>query len=244
MSSNDDLELNAYLDGELSTDQQAELLESMRGNEELARRACELSQLKAQIRLAYADPPRPRKRVVQQVKASWPAVAASVMLLAVGVISGWLLHAEAPAWHADANRLVVLDPAGRGQAPAGADSNETRIVFHVTDSNQAVAGELLNEVESMLTAYQADGRPLRVEVVSNGEGLNLLREGLSQHKARIHQLAGRFSNLTFVACENTIQRLKVERGIEVKLIPDAEVIDSGIDHVVTRQREGWSYIRA
>jgi len=35
----------------------------------------------------------------------------------------------------------------------------------------------------------------------------------------------------------------VERGIEVKLIPDAEVIDSGVSHVVKRQREGWSYIR-
>jgi intracellular sulfur oxidation DsrE/DsrF family protein len=40
-----------------------------------------------------------------------------------------------------------------------------------------------------------------------------------------------------------MDRLRVEQGIEVRLIPDAEVIDSGVDHVVTRQKEGWSYIR-
>ena len=95
----------------------------------------------------------------------------------------------------------------------------------------------------MLAAYRADGRALRVEVVSHSEGLGLLRDRLSQHKERIHDLAGQFSNLTFVACQNTINRLKVERGIEVKLITDAEVMDSGVNHVVRRQKQGWSYIR-
>lgn len=138
---------------------------------------------------------------------------------------------------------MVLDPEKRGQAPAVSSANETRIVFHLTTPDQDVAGELLDEVESMLAAYRADGRPLRVEVVSQSEGLSLLRESLSRHKERIHQLASEYTNLTFVACRNTMNRLKVEHGIEVKLIPDAEVIDSGVTHVVKRQREGWSYIR-
>ena len=141
------------------------------------------------------------------------------------------------------NRFVVLDADGRGQTPATAANDETRIVFHLTNADPLVAAELLDEVEGMLAAYQADHRPLRVEVVSHSEGLDLLRESLSGHKERIHQLAVRFPNLAFVACKNTIDRLRVERGIEVKLIPDAEVIDSGVSHVVKRQKEGWSYIR-
>jgi hypothetical protein len=163
--------------------------------------------------------------------------------LALGIVSGWVLHAHAPDLGTQGERFVVLDPDGRGQAPAVAGEGDTRIVFHLTNPDQAVAGELLDEVEAMLSAYQTDGRPLRVEVVSHSEGLDLLRERLSQHKTRIHQLAGQFSNLTFVACQNTINRLKVERGIEVRLVPDAEIIDSGVSHVVKRQKEGWSYIR-
>lgn len=243
MRSEDDLELNAFVDGELSPDQQAELLESMRSDTELARQACELGQLKAQVRLAYADPPRPQTQSQAKAGASWQAIAAGFVLMAFGLVSGWLLHANAPGLVAEANRFVVLDPEGRGQAPAVAGDAETRIVFHLTDPDQTVAGELLDEVESMLAAYRADGRALRVEVVSHSEGLDLLRDQLSRHKARIRDLAGQFSNLTFVACQNTINRLKVEHGIEVKLVPDAEVIDSGVNHVVKRQKQGWSYIR-
>ncbi|MGB5611305.1 MAG: hypothetical protein WBM67_01490 [Sedimenticolaceae bacterium] len=243
MSTNDDLELNAFVDAELSPDQQAEMLESMRSDPELARRACELGQLKAQLRLAYATPPQPRRRSAAKVKASWQAIAAGFALAVFGLISGWLLHANAPGLGTGGDRFVVLDPDGRGQAAAVAESEETRIVFHLTNPDQTVAGELLDEVEGMLAAYQADGRPLRIEVVGHSEGLDLLRERLSQHGERIHRLAQQYSNLTFVACRNTIDRLKVEQGIEVKLIPDAEVIDSGVSHVVTRQQQGWSYIR-
>ncbi|MCB1753164.1 MAG: hypothetical protein KDI74_15715 [Gammaproteobacteria bacterium] len=243
MRSIDDLELNAFIDGELSTGQQAELLEAMRADPELARQACELRQLKAQLRLAYASPPQPKRRAAARTKASWPAIAAGVALIAFGLVGGWLLRGNLPESGGGTDRFVVLDPEKRGQAPAVSSANETRIVFHLTTPDQDVAGELLDEVESMLAAYRADGRPLRVEVVSQSEGLSLLRESLSRHKERIHQLASEYTNLTFVACRNTMNRLKVEHGIEVKLIPDAEVIDSGVTHVVKRQREGWSYIR-
>ena len=243
MNSDNDLELNAFADGELSEEQQAELLEAMRNDPDLARRACELGQLKASLRLAYADPPRPSRPRVATRRNRWQAVAAGFMLLALGLASGWVLHANAPGLGLDTSRFVVFDPDGQGQLPAVAGGNETRIVFHLTNPDQTVAGELLDDVEAMLTAYQADGRPLRVEVVSHSEGLDLLRERLSRHKDRIHSLAGQFSNLTFVACQNTINRLKVERGIEVRLVPDAEIIDSGVSHVVKRQKQGWSYIR-
>ena len=243
MTPNDEIEINAFVDGELSADQQAELLEAMRTDPEIVRHACELGQLKAQLRLSYANPPQPRKRVKQTARGTWPTLAASVALLSLGIAFGWLLHANAPQLGGELNRVVLLDPQGRGQAPAVAAEGETRIVFHLTNADQTVAGELLDEVESMLLAYQSDREPLRVEVVTHSDGLDLLRESLTHHKQRIHQLAGRFTNLTFVACKNTMDRLRVEQGIEVRLIPDAEVIDSGVNHVVKRQKEGWSYIR-
>lgn len=139
--------------------------------------------------------------------------------------------------------LVVLDGDGRGQAPATAAGDALRLVFHLTAPEQTVAGDLLDEVERLLVSYRAEGRPLRVEVVSHGDGLALLRDRLSAHKARIRALARRFDNLTFVACLNTIERMRTEHGIEVVLVPEAEVTRSGVSRVVRRQREGWAYIR-
>jgi intracellular sulfur oxidation DsrE/DsrF family protein len=243
MNKDFELDLNAYVDGELSHDQEAEIIEAMRNDPELAQEICQLGQLKAQLRIAYAIPPPPRVRVMNRVGRSWPAIAAGAAMLAVGVLSGWILHSGSTPGTAAGNRLVVLDPDGRGQAPAVAGGEETRIVFHLTNPDPMVAGELLDEVETMLQAYQADGRLLRVEVVSHSDGLELLRTSLTVHESRIHELADEYSNLTFVACKNTIERLRVDHGIEVQLVPDAEVTDSGVSHVVRRQQQGWSYIR-
>lgn len=243
MSPENELDLNAYIDGELTSSQEAEFLEALRDDPELARRTCEMSHLKAQLRVAYADLPQPVQPVSRTVRDSWQAIAAGVVMLAVGIVGGWIAKDRNLDLLGEAERFVVLDPDGRGQAPAVAEEGEMRIVFHLTNPDQTVAGELLDDVEGMLTAYQANGRPLRVEVVSHSDGLGLLRERLSKHKPRIHELSERFANLTFVACQNSIDRLKIEHGIEVQLLPDAEVIDSGVSHVVERQKQGWSYIR-
>ncbi|MCB1757971.1 MAG: DsrE family protein [Gammaproteobacteria bacterium] len=242
MKPDNELELNAFIDGELSEDQQAEFLESMRDDPELARDVCELSRLKTQVRLAYANPPEPPQRTANKLRASWQTGVAGFVLLTFGLICGWLLHDNTIATSANSERFALLDPEGRGQSPA-IDNSETRIVFHLTNPDQVIAGELLSEVEKILAEYKSAGRPLRVEVVGHGNGLALLREGLSQHKPRIHRLANEYANLTFVACQNTIDRLSVDQGVEITLIPDAEVIDSGVTHVVKRQREGWAYIR-
>lgn len=237
-----DNELHALVDGELPAERQSQLMAVIAADPALARRVCELRHLKAQVHLAYALPAtdnssaeKPRRRI-----SRWPALAAGLLIAVVSGLSGWLLH---PDDAVDNNRLVLLDQGGRGQAPAVAGSDETRIVVHVTNPSMAVAADLLNEVESLLVAYEEQGRPLRLEVISNGPGLALLREGLSTEKERIHQLAEDHPNLTFVACLNTINRLRVEKGVEVNLVPDAEVTRSGVSRVVKRQKEGWTYIK-
>jgi intracellular sulfur oxidation DsrE/DsrF family protein len=241
MKNLDDLELNAYVDGELSTAERAEMLAAITQDSQLAREACALSNLKQQIQLAYAHPPKHKNQQQKSQKRPWLAIAASLVMLATGLLGGWLLNS--PGSQVPGQRFVVLDPTGRGQAPAVAGSPETRIVFHLTNADQTLAGELLDDVEQILSSYQHEGKPLRVEIVSNGDGLSLLRARLSRHKQRINKLAGLYNNLTFVACKNTIQRLQVSEGIEINILPEAEVINSGVDHVVKRQREGWAYIR-
>ena len=239
MRNNDELEINAYVDGELTPEERIEFLTAMRADPELLREACELTNLKSQLQLAYANPPGLAEATKAGKRSPWTALAAGAAMLAAGLFGGWTLG-TAPG---SSDRFVMLDADGRGQAPATAQSPETRIVVHLTNPDQAVAGELLDDVEHMLRAYQQDGQPLRVEIVSHGEGLDLLRSRLSEHRERISALSRTFANLTFVACKNTIDRVQVSQGIEVNMLPEAEVTESGVNHVVKRQKEGWTYIR-
>jgi hypothetical protein len=233
------MEVNAFVDGELAPAERAALLARAAQDRELGEELCHVRAIKDRVRLAYDRPPPPPRRAPAPhcLARSW-AVAVAVLALVVGFVAGWTLHDAQPL-----SRFILLDSGGRGAAPATADSNEMRIVIHVVNEDQTLAGEILDEVESLLQAYERDGRPLRVEVVANGEGLGLLRAGFSRYEARIHALAGRYPNLAFVACKNTIDRIRAVDGIEVRLVPDAEVTDSGVSRVVKRQREGWAYIQ-
>lgn len=232
--------LQAWVDGEFSTEDSADLLIEVQTDPDLTRRACDIRMLKETVRLAYQDPPNPPAGLYQTVKQSrvWRSTAAAVVLLLAGVVMGWNLRPVDSM-----QRFVLLDPTGAGRAPASAEPSATRIVFHLTNPDMAVAGDLLDEIEAMLREYREQGDALRVEVVAHGDGLGLLRERLSHHRDQIESMANRYPNLTFVACQNTIDRLRVESGIEVILLPDALLTGSGVDHVVRRQQEGWVYIR-
>lgn len=234
--------VHAFVDGELAQSERAALLARANVDPELQATICGLTALKEQVRLAYQNPPPPDRAATGTpwcLTSAWAATAAAAALL-LGLAGGWMLH-ETPVAQ---ERLVLLDSEGRGAAPATADSPELRLVVHVASADQAKAGAVLDEVESLLEAYKRDGRPLRVEVVANGEGLNLLRAGFSDYAGRIHDLAHRYDNLTFVACKNTMDRLHAAYGIEVRLVPDAEVTESGVSRVVERQREGWGYVQS
>ena len=233
--------LQALVDNEFSPEEGAELLARVRADGDLRQRACELRMLKDTVRLAYREVPPPPRSWGGAVRGHrwWPSIAAAVLMLIVGLAVGWELHwASAPA-----DRFAVLDPQGHGAAPARAENKELRIVFHLTNPDMTVAGELLDEVEAMLEQHEESRQPLRVEIVAHGEGLDLLRAKLSAHQEKIRALAEKYHNLTFVACKNTIERLRVEQGVEVVLLPQAHLATSGVDHVARRQQEGWVYIR-
>ncbi len=239
MSRSDEIDINAYVDGELTPGERLEVLAALQENPDFAHEACELANLKSQLQLAYASPPDPSPKAKRRRPTGLLAIAAGLLALAIGLTGGWFAGSS----DIRPDRLVLLDPLGRGQAPATTESDATRIVFHLTTSDRLATSELLDDIEAMLQVHRDNGKALRVEVVSHGDGLDFLRTSLSGHKVRIHQLAESYSNLTFVACKNTIDRVEVEDGIEINVLPDAQIIESGVNHVVRRQKEGWAYIR-
>ena len=138
---------------------------------------------------------------------------------------------------------MVLDPDGRGQQFSQQNTDEMRVVFHVSNSTRLNADELLDDIESLLQQSIQNHQKVRVEVVAHAAGLDLLRDRLSTQKPRIAAMSRQYPELTFVACMNTIARIKREQGVEVKLISDAVATLSGVAHVVMRQQQGWLYIQ-
>lgn len=237
----EDQTLHSFVDGELTAAERRVVLARLAADPKAAERLCELRNLKDTVRLAYAEIDRPHSVAGRSRRArrTWPVAASILLLLCAGVLTGWFARPVL-----ETNRFILVDNIGRGEQLAQSGSDETRIVVHVGSPDQFKAAEILDEVEQLLEQQAQNELPLRVEVVANGPGLDLLRKGLSVFPERIAVLARRYPTLTFVACQNTIDRLQVERGIEVVLLPGVEVTRSGVNHLARRQHQGWVYIDA
>jgi len=221
-----DEQLNAFIDDELDVADRDRLLAHIAGDGELAQRACALRLTKEQLRHAYAQPPLPPRQT--RAARPWRALATMVMVCAAA-LAGWYGH----------ERLHPADAALGATAQLG---DTTRIVLHVASADAQMGTVALTEAENLLRTARESGQPIAVELVANAGGLDLLRLDTSPYVQRIARLRAEHSNFTLVACGNTVQRLQ-ERGIEVRLLPGARVASSALDQIVSRLKQGWTYIR-
>lgn len=234
--------LNALVDKEFAPSEQAEKLSQVRSDDVATAELSRLRELKESVRLAYAEPPQPTAERHSRKSVRIPLAVAATLLLLAGVTLIFQQLTPLLPW-SGAERFVVLDPEGHGHRPAIASDNGMRVVFHVQDIDRVSSSELLDEVEGLLRDFHGRGDAVRVEVVAHGNGLGLLRSKLSTEGERISRMVQDYPDLTFVACRNTIQRLRVEKGVEVVLLPEATTTESGVAHVVRRQNQGWIYIQ-
>ena len=71
----------------------------------------------------------------------------------------------------------------------------------------------------------------------------MLRADTSPVKKRIKSVGETFDNIAFRACGNTKRNMAKKEGGEIKLLPRAKIVPSGVVHLMERQEQGWSYVR-
>ncbi len=128
--------------------------------------------------------------------------------------------------------------------PQSIADSTVKVLIHVSQTNAANSPETLDEIENLVRYYREQHQSARVEVIINAGGLDLVRADTTRFAERIRRMQRDYDNLTFAACQNTIDRLKREQGITARLLPGVTVIDSGVAQIMRRQQQGWAYIRA
>jgi len=110
-----------------------------------------------------------------------------------------------------------------------------KIVFQLTTSDTTAHKALMKQLGN-ITSVRPD---TRIEVVCHGPGLDMLRKDRSIVSKKIEVFAAK--GITFSACEFSLKERKVSKEA---ILPEAGYVEAGIIHIVTRQTEGWHYIKA
>lgn len=152
--------------------------------------------------------------------------------------------AHAPAVTVAAPTVADDDVPLLPYKPQSIADSTVKVLIHVSQANAAHSPETLDEIENLVRYYREQHQSARVEVVINASGLDLVRVDTTRFAERIRRMQRDYDNLTFAACQNTIDRLKREHGIAARLLPGVTVIDSGVAQIMRRQQQGWAYIRS
>jgi intracellular sulfur oxidation DsrE/DsrF family protein len=117
------------------------------------------------------------------------------------------------------------------------DSNnpEHKIVFQLTTGDTTAHKQLIKQFNNILSVSPST----KIEVVCHGAGLDMLISDKTIVEDKIKLLSEK--GVVFNACEFSIKERKVDR---IKIILVAGFVPAGIIEIVSKQEQGWSYIKA
>lgn len=231
-------QLNAFVDGELDSDEKSRVFNESQRSEELDRRLCQQRKLKELVEHAYIDVPAPvRKQDLRKLQRGFwgNAIAASILLI-LGVTIGFYGQQYTGQQH-------VVQEFGAELVSAETISNPVisghKYILHVVSGQREEMFAALEKAQQLLDAA-APGQVNQVEVVANESGLNLLRSDVTPFADEVQLLQE--NNVVFYACSRTIERLE-EKGVEVDILPNADQTFTALDRIVLRMKDDWEYIK-
>ena len=62
-------------------------------------------------------------------------------------------------------------------------------------------------------------------------------------KARIEEMALSTPEVSFKACGNTQERMQKAESKDIPIVPQAQVVKSGVVRVMELQEQGWAYVK-
>lgn len=140
--------------------------------------------------------------------------------------------------------VILLATAGVVTAQTNSENLEVKkteatkshqIIYQLATDDTIAHKALMKQLNNILTVSPNS----KIKVVCQGPGLNILIADKSVVKDKIQLLTKR--NIEFAACEFSMK----DKGItKDKMIAEAGYVPYGILEIVSRQEEGWSYIKA
>jgi uncharacterized protein len=134
--------------------------------------------------------------------------------------------------------VAFIAPLSYAQVQAKVKKTEQttkhKIVYDLAVADTTMHAGLMRQLNNIKRGWP----DAQIEVVVHGKAINLLVTGKSTQANAIKELQAK--GVVFAACENTMKRAKVEKS---QLLPNTPTVPMGIGEIVTKQEEGWSYIK-
>ena len=234
--------LNLFIDEQLDSEEMDAIHKAVLEDASLRERVCQLKAVRELVGYAYSEVPA--SRYAQQQTRSKPsvyyrAIAASVLVF-VGVLLGW------STYHYTPNAVKAISAENAFQYVANhvaVDHQQRKIVLHIDSGDIKVVNAALDEADQLLATYRKANTPMKLDVVANKDGINMLRDDISPYLDRIQKLI-EDENVSFYACARALEKAQQKEGGDIRIIKGVSTDKTVKELIPDRLKDGWVYIKA
>jgi intracellular sulfur oxidation DsrE/DsrF family protein len=117
-----------------------------------------------------------------------------------------------------------------------AQTDHQKIVFDLNNADTAAHSSVLRNFNNVLKAAP----DTELELVCHGAAINMFVKDKFYFEEKIKELKAK-GKVSFKVCANSMKRLNVDKS---QLSNLAEIVPVAILELASKQKEGWSYIKA
>ena len=235
-------QINLYIDQQLDTEELDEIRHAILEDAALRERVCQLKAVRELVGYAYENVPVAESESMAGAAGAhrylWKGIAASLLLIA-GMFTGWTVNnAVHSSQVATANEVFQYF-----KNTTQAANEERKIILHVTTGDIYAVKGALDEAEQLLASYRDAGTPMKLDIVTYREGINMMRVGVSPYVQRIEDIIENNDNVSLYACMRSIDKVQKKEGKPVVMMDKAVTDKTAQELISDRLQKGWIYIK-
>jgi intracellular sulfur oxidation DsrE/DsrF family protein len=135
---------------------------------------------------------------------------------------------------------LLLLPLALASASAG---EKHKLALQISDNDADKMNAVLNVAANVSKFYSDKGEEIDIQIVAFNAGLHMLRDDTSPVKARLKSFKQGMPNVSFMACENTLESMARKEGKEPPLVDNAERVKAGVVTLIELGEKGWTIVR-
>lgn len=130
---------------------------------------------------------------------------------------------------------LVLSPASAAE--------KHRLALQISDNDPVKMNAVLNVAANVSKYYSDKGEEVDIQIVAFNAGLYMLRQDKSPVLQRLQSFKQGMPNVSFIACENTLDTMTRNEGKEPPLVENAERVKAGVVTLIELGEKGWTIVR-
>jgi intracellular sulfur oxidation DsrE/DsrF family protein len=126
--------------------------------------------------------------------------------------------------------------------PASA-SEHHKLALQISDNSPEKMNAVLNVAANVSSYYSEKGDEVEIQIVAFNAGLHMLRDDTSPVKPRLKSFKHGMPNVSFLACENTLDSMARKEGKPPPLVDNATKVKAGVVTLIELAEKGWTIVR-